>query len=279
MPNHLPPFHSSQSAIGIFDSGVGGLTVMQEIMSLLPHESIVYFGDTARVPYGGKSKETILRYCVENALLFMQKRIKLLVIACNTACSVEAAERLQALFYVPVVGVIEPGVEKACATTLNQKIAILGTHTTIQSGAYQKSLLNKLPNASLYPIACPLLVPLVEEQLFNHPATKLLIADYLSSIAEQKIDTMILGCTHYPLLKKQLQEAAGNNVALVDPAHSCAQKIESLLSQHGLKRQEKESPHYSFYVTDGPEKFKSLGSAILNYPLENVSLAPASGLL
>lgn len=186
-------------AIGLFDSGVGGLTVMQEIMKLLPHERLIYFGDTARVPYGNKGTRTIIRYSIENTICLLEKNIKLMVVACNTASAL-ALPQLRRLFNLPIVGVIEPGAEKAVAATRNQRIAVLGTKATIQSGAYQTAIKKIAPHAAVIPIACPLFVPLVEEQWLDHPATHLIVREYLRPLQEQNVDTILLGCTHYPLL-------------------------------------------------------------------------------
>jgi glutamate racemase len=243
-------------SIGLFDSGIGGLTVMQQIMQTLPQESLIYFGDTARVPYGGKSRETIIRYSLENANFLLEKGIKLLVVACNTA-SAFALDALKEQLPIPVIGVIEPGAEKAASISKNQRIAVLGTKGTIQSGAYQREIKTLVPQATIIPIACPLFVPLVEERLFHHPATRLIIKEYLQPLRNQEIDTVLLGCTHYPFLKHFIQEEMGSDVQLVDSASTCAEKICKLLKQQKLNSMSPK-PTYHYYVSDDPRKFQDL---------------------
>lgn len=259
--------------IGIFDSGVGGLTVVQHVFRLLPHESIVYFGDTARLPYGGKSRETIIRYSIENAIFLMEKNIKALVIACNTASSY-ARDRLQQIFNLPVIGTIGPGAARAVQVTHNGRIGILGTKATIASGSYQQEIGRLLPDAILFPIACPLLVPLVEENFMHHEATQLIIRSYLEPLKDSAIDTLLLGCTHYPLLKEQIQDAVGADVTLVDSAAACAEALAEVLevTQLAVKQRQGEGaglgergafPKHSYFVSDDPEKFQNLGRAFL----------------
>lgn len=246
----------SHQGIGIFDSGVGGLTVMQQLMLTLPQEKFIYFGDTARVPYGNKSSQTIIRYCIENTICLLEKGIKLLVVACNTAASV-ALPKLRQLFNLPIVGVIEAGAEKAVAVSRNQRIAVLGTKGTIQSGAYQAAIHQRAPEAMILPIACPLLVPLVEEKWLSHPATQLIIQEYLRPLRSQQIDTILLGCTHYPILASLIQKEAGEDVILVDSASTCAHQVDCLLNQHQLRTPIVQDNH-QYYVSDDPEKFRSL---------------------
>lgn len=256
--------------IGIFDSGVGGLTVMQQLMHTLPHERLIYFGDTARVPYGSKSSQTIIRYSIENTICLIEKNIKLLVVACNTATSV-ALPKLRQLFNLPIVGVIEAGAEAAVAVTRNQRIAVLGTKGTIQSGAYQTAIHKLAPEAMILPIACPLFVPLVEEQWLHHPATKLIIQEYLRPIHEQQIDTVLLGCTHYPILGSLIQEEAGKEVALVDSASTCAYQVASLLRKNQLLAPILQGQH-QYYVSDDPEKFCSLAERLFGESPQTVQL-------
>jgi glutamate racemase len=250
-------------AIGIFDSGVGGLTVMQQLMHTLPHERLIYFGDTARVPYGNKSAQTIVRYSIENTICLLEKNIKLLVVACNTA-SAFALPKLRQLFNLPIIGVIEAGAEKAVAVTCNQRIAVLGTKGTIQSGAYQAALYKLAPQAFVLPIACPLFVPLVEEKWLNHPATQLIIQEYLRPIREQNIDTVLLGCTHYPLLISLIQQELGKEVTIVDSASTCARQTALLLQQQQLLSPIKQGQH-QYYVSDDPEKFRSLAEHLFGH--------------
>lgn len=256
--------------IGLFDSGIGGLTVMKEIMRALPQESLIYFGDTARVPYGGKSQETIIRYSLENASFLLEKQIKLLVIACNTA-SAFALKSLQETLSIPVIGVIEPGAKEAARTTNNQRIAILGTKGTIQSGAYQQAIKALLPDAHLFPIACPLWVPLVEESLFHHPATRLLVKEYLIPLKGQEIDTMLLGCTHYPFLTTLIQEEMGSHVSLIDSASTCAEQVATLLKDQHLETKE-QAASYCYFVSDDPEKFSSSMANLFKFDFTQVNL-------
>lgn len=258
------------NAIGIFDSGVGGLTVMQQLMRILPHERLIYFGDTARIPYGNKSSQTIVRYSIENTIFLLEKNIKLLVVACNTA-SAFALNKLRQLFNLPIIGVIEAGAEKAIAATRNQHIAVLGTKGTIQSGVYQATIRKQAPQAIILPIACPLFVPLVEEQWLHHPAAQLIVQEYLRPLHAQKVDTVLLGCTHYPLLSSLIQQEVGEEVTLVDSASTCAYQAAQLLKQHQLLSPILQGRH-QYYVSDDPGKFRSLAEHLFGYSLENVEL-------
>lgn len=254
--------------IGMFDSGIGGLTVMQQIKKTLPQESIVYFGDTARVPYGGKSQETIIRYSIENAIFLLEQNIKLLVVACNTASSL-ALNKLHQIFNIPIIGVIEPGAEKAVSVTRTKHIAVLGTKGTIQSGAYKKEIHRLLPESTVTSIACPLFVPLVEERLLTHAATRLIVKEYLSPLKNQTIDTILLGCTHYPLLKDLIQEEMGPDITLVDSASTCADQIAALLQQYQIESSYTK-PSYSYYVSDDPDKFREQAEKLFGYPIDQV---------
>jgi len=238
--------------VGIFDSGLGGLTVMKEIMTLLPDEDLIYFGDTARVPYGNKSAETIIRYSHEIAEFFMQKGIKLLVIACNTA-SAHALQSVQEQLPIPVVGVIHPGAAAAVAASQTKKIAVLATRSTIQSGAYQSAIVNLCPDADVTAIPCPLFVPLVEEDFLDHEATRLIIREYLTSLSPD-VDTVLLGCTHYPLMKRHIQEEAGPTI-LIDSATTCANQVRNVLVEKNLLNQ-KRSSEPKFFVSDDPDRFQ-----------------------
>lgn len=253
----------SLHAIGIFDSGVGGLTVMQQLMHTLPHERFIYFGDTARVPYGNKSSQTVIRYSIENTICLLEKNIKLLIIACNTV-SAFALPKLRQLFNLPIIGVIDAGAEKAAAITRNRRIAVLGTKGTIQSGAYQTAIRKLIPQAFVLPIACPLFVPLVEERWLDHPATYLIVQEYLRPIHEQEIDTVLLGCTHYPLLSSLIQQELGKEVSLVDSASTCAHQVAHLLKRHQLLSPVMQGQH-QYYVSDDPEKFRSLAERLFDH--------------
>lgn len=252
-----------REGIGIFDSGLGGLTVMKQIRARLPHESIVYFGDTARVPYGGKSPETIVRYSIESAIFLMEQNIKVLVVACNTAAAY-SVERLRSIFNIPVIEVIGPGAEKATQVTKTGRIGILGTKATITSGAYQREIERKLPDAEIFPYACPLFVPLVEERFLYHEATRLIIKEYLEPVKRANIDTLLLGCTHYPILAPMIQEELGYEVQIVDSASTCAEHLEKLLALQDLKEKDFESTaECRFFVSDDPDKFRLLGQLFL----------------
>lgn len=260
-----------REAIGIFDSGIGGLTVMRRIIDLLPNEDIIYFGDTARLPYGGKSPETIVRYSTENTIFLMEKNIKLLVIACNTASSY-AVEKLSRIFNIPVIGVIEPGIIAATKATKNGHIGVLGTKATILSQTYQMGIQRQLPSARVIPIACPLLVHLVEEWLIDHDATRLIIQEYLKPLHEHQIDTLMLGCTHYPLLSLAFQSEMGDQVTLVDSATTCALSVKEILESKKMLSSKKTPGKHSYFVSDDPTKFQTIGQKFLGLPIHNVEL-------
>lgn len=262
----------SPLAIGVFDSGVGGLTVLRQLIDILPEEHFIYFGDTARLPYGEKSRETIIRYSIENTIFLLEKNIKLLVVACNTATA-HALERLEQIFNIPVIGVIEPCVERAIEVSKNGRIAILGTKGTIDSQSYQKAILKKAPGTYVLPVPCPLFVPLVEEQYMDHPAARLIVEEHLKPIQEQSIDTLLLGCTHYPLLKELIRDAVGDKINIVDSSRACAEKVALKLKEIGLQRMEKDSPRkIEYFVSDDPSKFQTSGRFFLNLPIDHVFL-------
>lgn len=259
------------SSIGVFDSGFGGLTVMRALKKVLPQENICYFGDTARLPYGNKSPETILRYTQESSAFLIDQGIKLLVIACNSACTA-ALSTLETTIQIPLFGVIAPGVEEAIRSTSNGRIAILGTRATISSNTYQEAIQNRLPNAEIFALSCPLFVPLVEEGYIEHALTEMTIREYLRPLQQKEIDTLLLACTHYPLLQPLIQKELGASVKVVDPAQSCAEQVRTFLLQNNLANPQKEAPHYQFYVSDDPEKFRLLGPTFLHHPIEHISL-------
>jgi glutamate racemase len=261
---------NSHSSIAIFDSGFGGLTVMKAIRDLLPFENIIYFGDTARVPYGTKSEETILRYSMEIATYLTSLDIKILVVACHTASCISLSI-LQGMFKIPVIGVVDPSVEKIIASTSEGKIAILGTRATVSSGLYQSMLQNKLPHADITAIACPLFVSLVEEGYINHPLTEMTVQEYLKPLKQKKVDTLLLGSTHFPLLKAVIQNEVGEDVTLIDPGLATALALKETLSRLEILNSSTDAPHYQFIVSDNPDKFRLLGQSFLNYPIEDVS--------
>lgn len=259
----------SACPIGLFDSGLGGLTVVSSLKQRLPGENLIYFGDTARVPYGNKSRDTILRYSIENTIFLLNKNIKLLVVACNTASAYSIA-RLQQIFSIPILGVIEAGAECAVRTSKNQCIAILGTQGTIASGAYQQEIRRRHPDASLTTIPCPLFVPLVEERFVSHPAARLIVQEYLKPIRNTQVDTILLGCTHYPLLRDLIREEAGDGMQIVDSASTCAEMVDQKLAEMRLHNTSQGVGQCSYYVSDDPHKFRHLACDFLNETIEFV---------
>jgi len=262
---------NSTAAIGMFDSGLGGLTVMHQLVQALPNEEVIYFGDTARLPYGDKSPETIIRYSIENAIFLIEQKIKMLVVACSTATS-HALDHLQQTFNIPIIGAIEPGAEQATKTSKNERIAVLGTKGTISSRSYEKALLARNPKAYVLPIACPLFVPLVEEHFVKHPAAQLIVHEYLKVIKDHRIDTLILGCTHYPLLKNLIAAEVGEHITIIDSAAACATYAASLLSDKGLLRHSSEVVQHRYFVSDDPHRFQMLGREFLGLPIDHVHL-------
>lgn len=258
---------NKDSPIGVFDSGIGGLTVLQRIMEALPRENTVYLGDTARSPYGTKSVETVLRYSFENTDFLIEKGVKIVVVACNTSTAI-ALESLRENVAVSVIGVIEPGVRGALEKTRNGKVGVIGTEATIQSGAYTRALKEKDPGVEVYSRACPLFVPLVEEGWLDNAVAKMAVESYLGSLKQSGIDTLILGCTHYPLLKKAVQRFLGHGVRLVDSAEETAKDVAAVLKKKSLGRERgKGTP--SFFVTDAPDRFIKVGQRFLGEKVES----------
>jgi glutamate racemase len=255
--------------IGLFDSGVGGLTVMREVASLLPHEDLIYLGDTARLPYGNKSAETILRFSVDNTLFLLEHKVKALVVSCHTACS-HAFRYLESLLPIPVFGVSEPGVAALLKSTRTKTVAILGTSSTIRSGYLQSLMQAQDPSVTIYPIACPLFVPLVEEGLQNHPAALQMAQYYLTPYLDKGIDAALLACTHYPLLSPILQSVLGNSIRLIEPAQAAALQLRSYLEAHSLSNPNRAPPSYRFFASDDPEKFKTLANLFFSKPIQTV---------
>lgn len=252
--------------IGVFDSGVGGLTVAREIMRQIPNESIIYFGDTARVPYGSKSKETIITYSRQIVQFLLTKQVKAVVIACNTA-SAFALETLQEEFDIPMIGVVKPGAKVAAETTQNHRVGIIGTHGTVKSDIYKTYIHELNPEIEVYSKACPLFAPLVEEGWLNDPITYEIATRYLNELMQDDIDTLVLGCTHYPLIRKTVQKIMGEGVNLVNPAYETAISLRSVLEENNLTN-DGQSVQHKFYVSDGAEKFKSFASTILPCEVE-----------
>lgn len=247
----------NNSPIGIFDSGIGGLTVAKETIAALPNESIIYLGDTARVPYGTRSKEIVTKFALELADFLLKKHVKCLVVACNTISAL-ALEEIKENSPVPVIGVIKPAVKKAVQVTKNKKIGVIGTPGTIASYAYEEEIRKNSPDIQVISVACPLFVPLAEEGLHNHQAAKLVAKDYLEDFTGN-VDTLILGCTHYPLLRETITEAVGENITLIDSAKPTAEEVKKVLEQNNLLS-EKTNPTLKFYVTDAPERVYQIAS-------------------
>lgn len=250
-----------RGGIGIFDSGVGGLTVVQRLLEVLPHEQLIYLGDTARYPYGSKSAETVTRYSVENAEFLLDKGVKLIVVACNTASAV-ALDVLRARLAVPIVGVIVPGAEAAARCTRVGRVGVIGTEATIASGAYTRALRAVRPELEIYSRPCPLFVPLAEEGLVDTEITRAAVSLYLTSLRRSGIDTLILGCTHYPLLRRAIGAFLGERVVLVDSAEETARVVKATLASAGLARRRGRGGA-SFFVTDVPDRFVKVGERFL----------------
>jgi len=258
-----------ERAIGIFDSGVGGLTVLKALLQVLPGEQLFYLGDTARVPYGTKSPGTVLRYAQEAAEFLVQQRVKMLVVACNTASAV-AVDVLEQRFSLPVVGVIEPGARKAAFVTKNRRVGVIGTEGTIRSGAYSRAICAVDAEIEVFSAACPLFVPLVEEGWAEHKVATLAAREYLAPLIAQNIDTLVLGCTHYPLLKKTLQRILGPQVQLIDSAAETAHLVAGLLGERNVLRSSDALPH-RYFVTDESTRFKRVGGAFVGAELHDVT--------
>jgi len=257
-------------AIGIFDSGVGGLTVYRRIIERLPRENVVYLGDTARVPYGAKSAETVERYARNCAAILIKRGIKLLVVACNTA-SAFALDILRQELDIPVIGVVEPGAQSAAEQSRTGCIGVIGTAGTIASGAYQEAIETHFPGADIYCTSCPLFVPLAEEGWLTGTVPELVTQQYLSPLLDAGIDTLVLGCTHYPLLKAVIAKVAGDHVVLVDSAEATSRVVEETLIGLGITREASGAPERYFLVTDGPDTFARTGALFLGNPIHGVS--------
>ena len=258
--------------IGIFDSGVGGLTVVKQMFKRLPHESIVYLGDTARVPYGTKSPETIKRFSIENADFLLKFNVKLIVVACNTASSTSMEELIKHV-RVPVVGVIKPGAKKAVSVTRNNKIGIIGTRTTIKSKTYEREIKSLSRNIDVTSKSCPLFVPLVEEGWLREKATFAIAEKYLASFRRKGIDTLVLGCTHYPLLKHVIARVMGKRVKIIDSASSVADEVNTILMSMGELSDRGKKPRHRFFATDAVEHFVRIGEKFLGSKIDNAERA------
>lgn len=267
--------HEKQYApLGVFDSGVGGLTVAREIMRQLPQERIIYFGDTARVPYGSKSRETVTRYSRQIVHFLLEKGVKAIVVACNTA-SAFALEEIREELPVPIIGVVKPGAKVAAETTGNGIIGVIGTEATISSQLYTRTIHEHNPNAVVIGKACPLFVSLVEEGWLKDPITEAVAQRYLESFHQTGMDTLIMGCTHYPLLRSTLRGILGERVNLVNPAYETARSLKELLWEHLLLNDGKDGGQgtkHQFYVSDAAEKFKNFANSILPCEIKEAQL-------
>ena len=248
--------------IGVFDSGVGGLTVVKELIRELPYEDIIYFGDTARVPYGVKSKETIIRFSIENILFLLKNDVKLICIACNTVSSL-ALPVIKGHFRIPIVGVISPGAKEAVYVTKNNRVGVIGTRATIKSQAYEKEIKTIDSSIKTFTQSCPLFVPFVEEGWIRERAVLDIASRYLKPLREAKVDTLILGCTHYPLLKGVIQEVMGKNVQLIDSAVQVAREVKTVLAEENCLNTKKRRSSQKFYVSDETSTFFDLGKSFL----------------
>lgn len=255
--------------IGVFDSGIGGLTVAREIMRNLPMEKIVYFGDTARVPYGSKSKETVIRYSRQIVRFLQSQKVKAIVVACNTASAL-ALDTLEKEIDIPIIGVVKPGARVAARTTVSKRVGVIATEATIRSNLYPELIRKIDPGIFVVGKACPLFVPLVEEGWRKDPITEMVARRYLKELQDQNIDALILGCTHYPLLRGMIGEVMGDKVRLVNPAYETSMALKQLLTEKNLLNPgtvEEEFP-YRFYVSDAAEQFKNFANTILPYDVE-----------
>ena len=258
-------------AIGVFDSGIGGLTVVRSLMERLPFENIIYFGDTARVPYGIKSVETINRYAAQITEFLIKKDVKLLIVACNTMAAV-AYQTIADLSSVPVLEVIDASARIATKNTRTKAVGVIGTPATINSNAYARAIHLLDKDVKVFSQACPLFVPLVEEGWFDHPATRLIAQEYLKPVIAEQIDTLVLGCTHYPLLKPLLQNIMGKSVSLVDSAEAMADIAADLIDKQKIGNKKDWPPEYTFYVSDLPYRFQTIGERFLGRTLGRVEL-------
>jgi glutamate racemase len=260
--------------IGVFDSGIGGLTVVKALRELLPNENIFYLGDTARVPYGNKSAETVERYALELAKMLIAENAKLIVVACNTVSSV-AIPKLRANVSVPVIGVIEPGANAAIAMTRNRHVGVIGTRATIRSGAYENALRALNIHVRVTSVACPLLVPLIEEGLLDDKLTDLTIERYLNPMAADGMDTLVLGCTHYPLLTRAIARSLGHKIQIVDSAMNCARAVKDLLGRQSLATKSATTGKLTVALTDEPDTFLEIARDSLQLDLGEINILSA----
>ena len=254
--------------IGIFDSGIGGLTTCRALKQALPGHDMIYFGDTARTPYGSKSREAVIRYSLENSRFLLEMGAEMIVVGCNTASSVAPAAIREA-FDVPVFEVVHPAVEEAPAATKKGQIGVIGTRGTIDSGVYETRIKERLPSATVHSNACPLLVPIVEEGWFHRPETRRIVKSYIHPLRERQIDTLILGCTHYPMLESIIQEKAGKRVTIINSGVAVARQVKAYVESHAEWREKGgEGSSDRFYVSDYTPQFRSIAESIMKQKVE-----------
>ncbi len=266
-----------QKAIGIFDSGIGGLTVVKEIVAKLPLENIIYLGDTARVPYGIRSSETVTRYSFENTQFLLSQEIKMLVVACNTASAI-SLDAVKKEFPLPVIGVLEPGARAAVATTRTRKVGVIGTEATIASGAYEAAIKKLASDIEVYSLACPLFVPLAEEGWTDNDVAQLVAGKYLTPLQGTGIDTLVLGCTHYPLFKSVIAKAIGTDIRLIDSATETAKEVSIVLDKLKWRINGPGEGVRKFYVTDLPSRFENIGRRFLGNSLHHAEQVRVGGV-
>lgn len=261
---------SDQRPIGVFDSGVGGLTVVRELFKSLPDENIVYFGDTARVPYGSKSPQAVERFALQDIFFLLNRNVKLLVAACHTVSSV-VLDKLVSQLHLPILGVVEPGVDAALKATRTRRIGVIGTRATIMSGCYTRKIKDKSKEALVVSQACPLFVPLAEEGWTGDEVTRRTAEIYLAKLIDKGVDTLILACTHYPLLKSVIQDVMGSEVVIIDSAEETARRIAHRLQVLKMKRDTGEHTRHEFFVSDIPSRFQCVGERFLGRPLDSLT--------
>lgn len=262
---------SSDSPIGIFDSGVGGLTVFRAIEKLLPRENLIYLGDTARIPYGTRSVETVQRYSLEDAAFILSRKVKAVVIACNTASAL-AADFLRSRFDLPIIGVIRPGARRAVEATQTGTVGVIATEATIASGAYQRAILNLNSDVKVIARACPLFVPLTEEGWIDHPVTEMIAQEYLIEMKESSVDALVLGCTHYPILRTVIERVMGPGVICIDSGEAVAAEVARQIEELHLARRREEPRAERFYVTDSAARFRRVAELFLGRPIESLEV-------
>ncbi len=259
----------TSAPIGVFDSGIGGLTVVKHLRDLLPHEDIVYFGDTARLPYGIKSEDVVKRFAFEDSHFLLEHNVKIIVVACNTVGST-AIHLLERYLDIPVIGVMQPGADACVKKTRNRNVGVIGTSTTIRSGKYNQKILELDSGIKVIDQACPLFVPLVEEGFFEDEATHLIARRYLDKFIENSVDTLILGCTHYPVIKNAIQRIVGKDVIMVDSGEETAKFVKSFLESNGLATDNKTRSSLKIYVSDLSHKFQEIAERFLQNSLSHI---------